>query len=104
MILYVRNQNNKIVELDIKVPTRLELCRRLNSEHIYVGNEEYHVNEVWAKPSSNSTITGGIAGGLIGALAGPIGILAAAAIGAAIGGSAQEDENRSVNVFNESVV
>lgn len=101
MKLYVKDQNNRKVFLNLSAPTKRDLAHLIGSENFYLKNRLYNISDVRAE-SDNSTTTGSIIGGVVGALAGPIGILIGGLIGGLIGNSADNDKKAEVNRFNNS--
>ena len=91
--------------LNIVASTRHELSTKLGHYNFYLDNKPYptyNVNEVFAEKVSTNSIPGAIIGGLVGLLLGPEGVIAGAAIGGAIGFGTDSDENKRVNIFNNS--
>ena len=61
-------------------------------------------NEVRAEPNQGSGAGGAIIGGLLGAIAGPVGILLGGALGGVFGASADENDRRLAERFNQERV
>ena len=107
MKLFVKNKNNPShkLYLDLIANTRQELRMIIGSNWFILDNQQFHVSEVLAEKSDyNNTTSGALIGGLVGALAGPAGIFFGGIIGGAIGSSSDEDENKKVRSFNNSLV
>lgn len=102
MKLYVINQNNQKVYLNLTAATRQELANQIGGHNFYLGNDLYSVNLVWAENDSNSAATGAVVGGVVGALGGPVGILIGGLLGGLFGNSSDEQETAQVNRFNQS--
>src|SRR5258708_6193969 len=100
-----QNCRNRIY-LAVQATERSDLRLRFNGEHFYAicdkcqSKHLYNVSEVFAEPEKTGTVTGGIVGGLIGLIGGPLGLLIAGGIGAAIGNSVDDDEQKKANLFN----
>jgi hypothetical protein len=103
MQLYVINNVNEKVILDIKAPTRWELANKIGQE-FFVENEQYTVNDVIAESSNSDTTGGAIIGGLLGLLGGGIGILIGGVAGGLIGGIRDNDEKEVIEKFNNSKI
>lgn len=102
MKLYIINQNNQKVYLNLTAPTRQELANQIGGYNFFLGYNLYSVNQVWAENDSNSTATGAVVGGVIGALGGPVGILIGGLLGGLFGNSSDEQEAAQVRRFNQS--
>lgn len=102
MKLFVYNQYNQKVYLNLSASTRQGLANKIGSRTFYLGENRYTVNEVWAEKDSNNTATGAVVGGLVGALGGPIGILAGGLLGGLFGNDSDEKEAANVKKFNQS--
>ncbi len=102
MKLYVVNQSNQKVYLNLTASTRKGLANLIGGYNFYLGNNLYSVYDVWAENDSNSTATGAVVGGVVGALGGPIGILIGGLLGGLIGNGSDEDESAKIRRFNNS--
>lgn len=102
MKLYVINQNNQKVYLNLTAATRQGLANQIGGRNFYLGNNLYSVNQVWAENDSNSTATGAVVGGVVGALGGPVGILIGGLLGGLFGNGSDEQETAQVRRFNQS--
>jgi len=103
MQLYVKNRIGKKIILDVTAPTRRQLAFKIGYE-FYVGNEYFHINQVFAESSSNDTAGGAVIGGLIGLLGGGIGVAVGGILGGLIGNTRDSEESKNVNRFNQSRV
>ena len=102
MKLYVVNQNNQKVYLNVNASTKAELIGRIGGQNFYLGDKLYSVYDVKAENELNSYLSGAVVGGVIGALSGPIGIAVGGILGGILGKSADEKENLRVQQFNNS--
>jgi len=102
MKLYVVNQNNQKVYLNLTAATRRELANQIGGYNFFLGNNLYSVYDVLAENDSNSTATGVVVGGVVGALGGPIGILIGGVLGGFLGNSTDEQQAGLVKRFNHS--
>lgn len=102
MRLYVCNNNNQKVYLNITAPTRHALANMIGGYDFFLGNNLYSVYNVRAEKNSNGTAAGAVVGGTVGALGGPLGIFIGGMIGGLIGNTTDEEENRKINRFNRS--
>lgn len=102
MKLFVRNNNNQKIYLNLTAPTRTQLANKIGGEYFYLGNRRYNVRKVFAENDSNSTATGAVVGGTIGAFGGPLGLLIGGLVGGLIGNGTDESENNRVRRFNRS--
>lgn len=102
MKLYVINQNNQKVYLNLTAATRQGLATQIGGRNFYLGDNLYSVNQVWAENDSNNTATGAVVGGVVGALGGPVGILIGGLLGGLFGNGSDEQETAQVRRFNQS--
>lgn len=102
MKLYVINQNNHKVYLNLTAATRQGLAIQIGGRNFYLGNNLYSVNQVWAENDSNSTVTGAVVGGIVGSLGGPVGILIGGLLGGLFGNGSVEQEELQIRRFNQS--
>lgn len=101
MQLFVKNRFGKKIILDVTAPTRRQLASKIGNE-FYVGNQYYNINQVAAESSSNDTAGGAVLGGLIGLLGGGIGVAVGGFLGGLIGNARDTEEQKKVNLFNQS--
>ena len=105
MKLYVRDKHsNEKIFLNITASNRRELARVIGNQWFTLNNYEYHVHEVVAESSNNTTVAGTVVGGLIGVLGGPVGVLIGGALGGVLGNESDKSESAIVNRFNQSLV
>ncbi|MCU0361472.1 MAG: hypothetical protein MUF75_12310 [Bacteroidia bacterium] len=102
MKLYVVNNHNQKVYLNLNARTRRELVSQIGGYNFFLSNKLYSVNDVIAENDSNSTATGAVVGGVVGAIGGPIGILIGGLLGGLFGNTTDEEESVRVKIFNES--
>jgi len=102
MKLYVKNQNNQKVYLNLTASTRQELADNIGGQTFYLGEDIYYVNDVFAESNTNNMAAGAVIGGTVGALGGPIGIIIGGIIGGLFGSNTGESEISKVRIFNES--
>lgn len=102
MKLYVVNNNNQKVYLNLVAPTRSALAQQIGGQNFFLGDTLYSVYSVVAENDSNSTATGAVVGGVVGALGGPVGILIGGLLGGLFGNGTDEQETAKVNRFNNS--
>lgn len=102
MRLYVVNNRNQKVYIDVIAPTRAILANRIGNEFFNINGEVYSVWDVYAEVNSNSTAAGTVIGGLIGLIGGPIGLLTGGTIGALVGNTQDSTDKEKVNQFNRS--
>ncbi len=102
MRLYVVNNRNQKVYIDLVAPTRAVLANRIGNEFFNIHGEVYSVWDVYAEVNSNSTAAGTLIGGLIGLVGGPIGLLTGGTIGALVGNTQDTTDKEKVNQFNRS--
>ena len=103
MQLFVEDRFGKKIILDVTAPTRKQLSYKIGTE-FYVGDQYYHINQVVAESSSNDTAGGAILGGLIGLLGGGVGVAVGGFLGGLIGNARDTEENKKINLFNQSRV
>lgn len=101
MKLFV-GQGQQKVYLDIVADTRQELAERIGSYWFTLQGGTYHVNQVVAESSSNSTAAGAVVGGIVGILGGPLGLLLGGIVGGALGNQGDKNEAEKVSYFNRS--
>jgi hypothetical protein len=101
MKLYVTQGQQKIY-LDIVADTRQSLANSIGSYWFTLHGGTYHVSQVMAESSSNSTAAGAVVGGLVGILGGPIGLLVGGIFGGALGSQGDKTESERVGRFNRS--
>lgn len=101
MRLFVCNQNNQKVYLDVTARNRKELASKIGFSFMVL-REYYNVNNVFAEASSNDTAAGALIGGLIGLLGGGIGVLLGGVAGGLAGNTKDDQEKRLVYHFNQS--
>lgn len=105
MKLFVRDKTSrKKIYLNILASTRSELAYIIGSNWFSLKRQQYHVHEVIAERSNNSTATGAVVGGLIGVLGGPVGVIIGGALGGALGNENDKTEIVKVTRFNKSKV
>lgn len=101
MQLFVKDRNGKKIILDVSAPTRRQLASKIGTE-FYVGGQYYNINQVIAESNSNDTAGGAFLGGLIGLLAGGVGVAIGGVFGGLIGNARDTEEQKKINLFNES--
>ncbi|MGV3598239.1 MAG: hypothetical protein ACO1PI_10255 [Bacteroidota bacterium] len=105
MKLFVIDKKSKQkIYIDTLANSRSELARRIGSPWFSLGGFQYHVNEVIAETTDNSTATGAVVGGLLGLLGGPVGVLFGGILGGALGNETDKTDTQNVNLFNNSRV
>jgi uncharacterized protein YcfJ len=83
--------------------TRNDLRRLFNGEWFNINDgHSYEVNEVYAEKEINNTALGSIIGGIVGLILGPEGLIIGAGLGGVIGNSSDKNEQRKIDVFNNS--
>ena len=102
MKLFVVNQNNQKVYLNLIAPTRQSLAAQIGGRKFLLGQSVYSVTDVCAENDTNDTATGAVVGGVIGVLGGPVGVLIGGLLGGLLGNSSDDQETSSVNNFNRS--
>lgn len=104
MKLYIRTKHpTQKLYLKIVASTRNELASIIGSPYFLVNGQTYHVDSVVAEKESSNATAGIIIGGLIGLLAGPLGAVTGSTAGGLIGSSADQDEEKKVSIFNNSL-
>jgi uncharacterized protein YcfJ len=104
MRLYVQNkitgQKQYLTEI---ASSREELAKVIGSPTFTLFNAAYHVNEVLAEPSINTTITGSLIGGIIGSIIEPgFGTLVGGSLGGLFGNRVYQEEVKKVEEFNQT--
>jgi hypothetical protein len=102
MKLFIKNNNNQKVYLNLVAKSRADLLNNLGDEFFTIAGEVYTVWDVYAESDSSSTGAGAVIGGVVGLLGGPIGAIIGGALGAAIGNSQDDSEKEKVEYFNRS--
>jgi uncharacterized protein YcfJ len=102
MRLFVINQLGEKIILDVTAPTRFELALKIGKA-FSVNGEDYHIKDVRAEQSNNDTTGGLIIGGLLGILGGGLGVVIGGVAGTLIGGIRDNDEQKAVDNFNNSL-
>ena len=102
MKLFITNNHNQKVYLNLTASSRDELAFKLGFEWFNLRGESYHVNNVLAETESSNTAGGALIGGLIGLLTGGTGAIVGGILGGVIGNSSDQNDLRKVQVFNSS--
>lgn len=104
MKLFVKNKSTgQKIYLSEIAPNRAALALAIGSPEFTLFDGNYHVNEVTAEATFNSTAAGGVLGGLIGSAIEPgFGTLIGGAIGGLFGNRIYSEDLRQVNLFNKS--
>lgn len=104
MRLYVQNKiTGRKQYLTETASSREELVKIIGSPSFTVFNAPYHVNDVLAEPSINTTVTGSLIGGVIGSAIEPgFGTVLGGALGGLFGNRVYQDEVKKVQGFNQS--
>ncbi len=102
MKLYVIDDSNNKIYLNLSASNRSELRSTIGSEKFFLREKQFSVFDVKAENEMNNSLTGAIVGGTVGALGGPVGILIGGLVGGVLGNTTDEKENARVNSFNNS--
>lgn len=103
MKLFVKDTDGIKIPLSIVAQNRKSLADHLGSNHLKVEGRVYSLDKVFAEKSIDNTAVGMAAGGVLGVAGGPAGVIFGGIVGGLFGKKVEDDEQRKVTVFNESI-
>jgi hypothetical protein len=97
-------QDGQKIYLNYTVPTRDRLPNPVVVNCPYACRQTYNYpsDGVFAEPVAGGGVGGALVGGLIGLIGGPIGLVAGLFLGGAAGQTAEVNDRRSAESFNQS--
>ena len=102
MRLFIKNSSGDKKYLNVSVSSRKELSNKIGSDYIEIENNTYHVSQVMAEQTTESTPVSTVIGGALGLVGGMPGVLIGGAIGAILGNDSDKREKSSIEAFNRS--
>lgn len=102
MKLYVIDNDGTKRYLNNQSLSRKELANTLGGEYFEIDGDVFHVNQVIAEKSGDSTPVSTVIGGALGLVGGMPGVLIGGALGALFGNESDKKENAAIEAFNRS--
>lgn len=102
MKLYVVDSAGAKRHLNTKASSRKELANTLGGEYFEIEGSVFHVSQVFAEKTGDSTPISTVIGGALGLVGGMPGVLIGGALGALFGNESDKQENASIEAFNRS--
>ena len=102
MKLYVIDNDGTKRYLNNQSLSRKELANTLGGEYFEIEGDVFHVNQVIAEKSGDSTPVSTVIGGALGLVGGMPGVLIGGVLGALFGNESDKKENAAIEAFNRS--
>ncbi|GJA16679.1 hypothetical protein ACK3YJ_19150 [Aeromonas caviae] len=102
MKLYVVDSTGAKRHLDIKASSRKELANILGGEYFEIEESVFHVSQVLAEKTGDSTPISTVIGGALGLVGGMPGVLIGGALGALFGNESDKQQRTAIEAFNRS--
>ena len=103
MKLYITDINGNKRHLNLTATSRNELAEKLDASYFSVDDTTYHISQVLAEKSSDTTPISTVIGGALGLVGGMPGVLIGGALGALFGNEADKKEDAEIEAFNRSL-
>ena len=103
MKLYIEDASGNKRYINLVATSRNELAQKLGGVYFSVDGLTYHVSQVNAEKSSDTTPVSTVIGGALGLVGGMPGVLIGGALGALLGSDADKKELAAIESFNRSL-
>jgi hypothetical protein len=102
MKLYVTDESGTKKYLSLSASSRSDLANQLGSQYLAIDGVTYHVSQVNAEKTGETTPVSTVLGGAIGLVGGMPGVLIGGALGALFGNDADNKDKARIEAFNRS--